>query len=52
MRRVGWIPFMVPNGQFMIVYDGKILPYYPPYGTSWTRARLGFILPTQGHHRV
>jgi hypothetical protein len=51
-RRVSWIPFMILNGQYMIVYDGKILPYYPPYGTFWTTARLGFILPTQGHHRV
>jgi hypothetical protein len=45
---------MVPNGQFMIVYEGKIRPYYPPYGPFWTTARQGFSLLTalRGYHKV
>jgi hypothetical protein len=29
----------------MIVYEGKIRPYYPPYGQTWTPARQGFSSP-------
>jgi hypothetical protein len=29
----------------MIVYEGKIRPYYPPYGQTWTLARQGFSSP-------
>jgi hypothetical protein len=31
----------------MIVYEGKIRPYYPPYGQTWTPARQGYLAP---HH--